>query len=442
MSRLVPNTTPCERERGCTWADNFQSQALVEANQGTVVGAPTFNVKTGVTLDGAADYLTYDLAGTEFDSDPISFVFVFTPDFDWDEDAYIYLLDADDGASGSRSFIQKADNAGGNNIAVYLGASTFIANIPSATYSPFWLAGQRNVLVISSTSTDTDVWLNGNAILVSDPTAWAPQTNVDVLHVGSNWAGGSQFDGTIHSLRVIKAKLTEGESTGYYSQDIYSYRNEATIHLPMRMSEHDIANTRTLDISGNAGHMTLVSAPPKLVAHGYELDGALDYLTGAISTDVFNNDPLSIVVEFTPAFNWDENANRYLFDTTGTDRYQLYKRDNASANTLLLRLGNTLIGEVPSAAYSPFWLQGQRNVLVVSGTTGDTDIYLNGTQVMTNDASAWATAAPVGLHVCSSNTGGNGFDGDIHSFQVYHRKITQMQVWDIWVDTGKKVNDI
>ena len=81
MSQLLLNTTPCERKRGCTFADRFESQDLVEKNGGAVTGAPTFNVKTGVTLDGAADFLTYNLAGTEFNSDPISIVIEFTPSF-------------------------------------------------------------------------------------------------------------------------------------------------------------------------------------------------------------------------------------------------------------------------------------------------------------------------------------------------------------------------
>ena len=78
----------------------------------------------------------------------------------------------------------------------------------------------------------------------------------------------------------------------------------------MRMQDHDPVGVLTLDSSGNSEDLTLVSAPPKIVRHhGYTLDGAADYLTGAVDWTGFCNS--FFVVEITPAFAFDENANMY-----------------------------------------------------------------------------------------------------------------------------------
>ena len=91
-------SSAAERMRGLVWCDDFRSQSRTEDNGGTVTGAPTFSPSQGVTLDGATDYLQYNLTGREFDSDPISIVVEFTPDFDYDEGVSRYLFQAGDGA--------------------------------------------------------------------------------------------------------------------------------------------------------------------------------------------------------------------------------------------------------------------------------------------------------------------------------------------------------
>jgi len=48
MSLLNKNSTPAERARGCVFAENFESQALVEQNGGTVVGAPGLDFGGGI----------------------------------------------------------------------------------------------------------------------------------------------------------------------------------------------------------------------------------------------------------------------------------------------------------------------------------------------------------------------------------------------------------
>ncbi len=298
--RLYANSHPAERARGCTFADRFESQALVEKNGGAVTGTPTFNPKTGVTLDGAADYITYNLAGSEFDSDPISIVIEFTPDFNWDENAFRYLFDS---TGGARYRVLKHNNAGGNNLSVFFN-NTAIADIIPADYSAYWLVNQRNLLCISGTTGDIDAWLNGNAILVNDATAWTVGTPAS-LYIGANNVGANFFDGTIHSLKVIKAKLTAQEAQDYYDGTTFTYMQDATAIYMMRMQDHDPTNNRTLDGTGNGYHLTLGDGagsdePTKLGKHGYTTAVNTNYMIRA-SDGVFNpSGSFSIQCEIIP----------------------------------------------------------------------------------------------------------------------------------------------
>ena len=281
---LMRYTTPAERARGCVWADRFESQALVESNAGTITGAPTFSPVTGVTLDGAADYLTYNLTGQEFNSDPLSIVVEFTPDFNWDENANRYFFDADNGAGAGRSYIVKYNNAANNAIEVYLGNTSRVSNIAEGDYSPFWLQNQRNVMVVSSTTTNTNVWLNGSPIEVAYPVAWVPTGAVTRLVVGRAAGGGLYFDGTIHSLQVYKSLLTAAEAQDFYDHSTYTWENQATAHYQMRLVDHDATNTTTIDSAGNGYHLTFLGdfeANKLTDRHGYDPDGTNDYARAA-----------------------------------------------------------------------------------------------------------------------------------------------------------------
>lgn len=297
MSLLTRYSTPAERNRGCRWADRFESQALVEQNGGAVTGAPVFSVENGVTLDGAADYLDYDLAGTEFDSDPISIVVDFSPSVDYTFNANLALIDS---TAGQTYLVMKRNNASSNGLLIFLG-NTSVVTIAQATYGPLWLTNQRNSLTISSTSGDTDVWLNGTQILSNHATAWNPD-QPPALRVGADIAGASFFPGTIHSVQVYKAKLTAQEAADFYNRSAYNYLESALGIWQCRSEDHDPTNTQTLDSSGNGNHLTLVSAPPKISdRHGYRFDGATDGFSRA-DDNTFDpgTNPFSIIAHVKP----------------------------------------------------------------------------------------------------------------------------------------------
>lgn len=174
---------------------------------------------------------------------------------------------------------------------------------------------------------------------------------------------------------------------------------------------------------------TLVGAPT--VNDGITLNGTTQYATKVLE-DQFYSDEISIVCEFWPDFEYDENVRRYLFDTTAGALYSVVKDNNAGGNVLIVTLGNTAIASIPSATYSGAWIVGGRNVLVVSGTTGDTSAWLNGVEILTADGEVWTPDDPATLFVGATNAGANFFDGIIKRLEVYKTLLTAQEASDIY----------
>lgn len=167
-----------------------------------------------------------------------------------------------------------------------------------------------------------------------------------------------------------------------------------------------------------------ITGSPTFSRAGIDLDGSADYVTYNIANTLFSGNKISIVVEFTPDFAYDENATRYLCDSSASNRYYIIKKNNAASNVLGIFLGNTSIATIASATYSAYWKQNERNVIVISGTTGATDCWLNGTQILTADVTAWSVAIPTNFYVGASNAGATPFDGEIHSISIYNDLLT------------------
>jgi len=281
---LVQNSMPAERMRSCIFAGNFRSETAINRNGGTVTGAPTFDASQGVTLDGTNDYLTYALTGREFYSDPISIVIEFTPDFNWNEDVTRVFIDIEDGAGGNRTLIKKEKATSAYVLDIRISEAVTIS-IPSDTYSPFWLQNQRNVLVISGTTGNTNAWLNGSQILTGNATAWTPHSDGIRLTLGASYVATALFLGTFHSFKVFHALLTAQEATDYSDNSTFTYMNSAIV-FPMLIGND--TGTAITDASGTYS-LDKHGAPVKLSHRGYSLDGANDYFT-RVSDGTFDMD--------------------------------------------------------------------------------------------------------------------------------------------------------
>ena len=122
----------------------------------------------------------------------------------------------------------------------------------------------------------------------------------------------------------------------------------------------------------------------------------------------------------------DENVQRYLWraDEAAANWYFVSKRDNASSNVLRIDLGGTNITSITEATYSPYWQVGQRNVLVVAGTSGNTSAWLNGNLILNGNATAWSPTNPIQLIVGDAGGGASVFDGTISSLKIFHCLLT------------------
>jgi hypothetical protein len=164
-------------------------------------------------------------------------------------------------------------------------------------------------------------------------------------------------------------------------------------------------------------------------ATGVRFDGTNDYITYILTGQEFGSF-IAIRIVFYPDFDWDVDANVWLYDSTAGAQYALHKLNNAGGNGLRFYLGNTIIHTAASGDYSSYWRQGQKNSITISGTSGDTDMYFNDVAIQASDATAWTATVPTTLHIGSDNAGANLFDGIIETFQVYKAELTSQEVSD------------
>ena len=311
-----------------------------------------------------------------------------------------------------------------------------------ATYEAYWKQNERNVIVVTSTSGSTNMWLNGTQILTNNASAWTPKP-ITTLHIGSNVTPSSRFDGTIHSFKIFNKVLTAEDAQNYSDNNQFDYRNRASIDLPMGAEQHDVTNVKTLDVVGTAhatfGDGTTASTyPTKLTKHGYDFDGG-DYLTMPVS-GIFDSTKYSIVMEFYPDFPFDQDANMYFYDTTDSRTYLAH----ILGGGMLVGFGNLVIASITGGTIAPAWKQGQRNVLILTGDSSNnlTNIWLNDTQILTDDTTAWASSDITTLTIGDRAILNLGFDGKITGFQVYPFLLSAVQREDILINSQKKENNI
>lgn len=165
------------------------------------------------------------------------------------------------------------------------------------------------------------------------------------------------------------------------------------------------------------------------ISRGVVLNGTSQYVT--YNGDFFNNEAnITIEIFFVPGFAYDEDVVRYLCDSTAGSGFSIIKQNNARSNTLDIELGGTTIAQIATGTYSALWQQGVPNHIVISGTTGATDVYLNNNLILDADATAWSAVSPTNFYLGADNAGANWFSGIIVEASVYDRKYTAAEVND------------
>ena len=431
MSLLTKNSQPAERAVGCVFAENFVSQADVELNGGTVTSDPTIDF--GATFDGTNDYITYALEGNEFDSAEISFVIEFTPDFAYNEDTIRNIFGT------SNYYILKRNNINDNELRLVLGG-TVIADIAEGTYSSYWKVNERNVLVVSGTTGNTSVWLNGNNILDEDDTAWT-QNSDTTLNIGASSGGAGFFDGKMNSFKIFKSLLTAQDALNFYNNSTYNYRNKAILDFPMGMAQHDPTNVRCLDVSGNGKHAqfgdgsTPTTYPTKLSKRGYS--GAGDYMI----TD-------SGIVSSTPATITMVIVTRGSSLTTDQMPFGFEANGGADIGGLFQFKDDEMIfycGSAGATASSKTAINfASLNVSVGVNDGTNTNVYVNGTKGA-NATSPIATNASSDSYASIFNRQGSisgGLAGDMLCCIVFDFGLTPLQIQDLTINLMKQINDV
>lgn len=226
---------------------------------GTVTFTDDYVEYSGTT----GNYLSVPGAGI-FNSANTSFAIVFNPDTSVEDDHYDVMLDGD---ATSRYGIHKGSSSGGYVMYVIAGGTT-VESISSSTYRALWKKGEKNILIFSGTSGNTNVWLNGTQILTSDATTWTAGDPATV-YVGSSYLGSSAFDGKFYSLRIWNRLLTTAEVEAI-SADRKDYMVTSSVKYVQsaprnglvgywNMDTNDISGTTVYDKSGNDNNGTITS---------------------------------------------------------------------------------------------------------------------------------------------------------------------------------------
>jgi len=178
-------------------------------------------------------------------------------------------------------------------------------------------------------------------------------------------------------------------------------------------------------VTQNGGTAT---GSPDFSGAGIGLNGTTQYVSYSLNGGEFQTDNFSVEMKFVPDFAYDEDATRYLFQTTAGNEYSIRKGDNAASNALYLYLGDVEF-TVASGTYSSYWNVGEVNIITVYATNGTTIMRLNGNEIL-NDATAWTAKSPVALSIGASLSPSGYFDGRIMDFRIYNVLLTQQECAD------------
>lgn len=242
------NFTPEERAAGLLFRlrDSLKSRDRVERGGATLQGSGTTFSASGMTLDGNGNLL-YNVVGSRVLRAALTFVFEFT----------ITAL------GKSQEFFSLATGSGGGLCRVGLGVSdaltvtmggTAVLSVAYAAWSPYYNAGARNTLIITTTTGATTMWLNGTSVGTS-ATAWTPSYATTLLALGATYANTTRFTGTIHRFEIYGFAATAVDEPYLRNGNLIQKLDEPLIVLPGTSAWRDTtdSNKYKTEVRGKAG---------------------------------------------------------------------------------------------------------------------------------------------------------------------------------------------
>jgi len=302
---------------------------------------------------------------------------------------------------------------------------------------------ELNDIVLTWDSATTTLSFYSNGVFVNDdsvaggPILGAYDTNYDQVKIGAITGGTAITGGVFKDIQIYNTVLTLGEVEDLYNKSTFNFQNKSDVWLDMKsQTVNGSGEAITPDKSGKGNDFLLgdgsdTTKMPAFKNAGFDFDGSADYMSNLNAAGIYNNAEQSIVMCFKPDFAVDIDDTLTLYDSADSERYLAYVRNNAANNTLRIYLGGTEIADIAQAAYEPYWNTHGTNVLIVSGTTGDTDVWLNGNLILDADNTAWSPVDSTSIYIGSDNTGVGNFDGEICAFGTAPIIMTPTQVRQI-----------
>jgi len=235
---------------------------------------------------------------------------------------------------------------------------------------------------------------------------------------------------TILALSFLLGSLHIGIKYLGAANTVRVSREGVTLAVDMA-NNNGAATPVAYDNSGKGNHATAINAQTCTDTHCV-FDGSTDYMTGT-GTGLFNSTNISIAFKFKPTTGVYDNTYNVLLDATNGSRYGVHKTADGNFNRLYILLGN-VIGVIEASAYFPYWKVNQENILIISGTNGNTNVWLNGAKILNNGSTVWTAKNPTTYYVGASYTGGSKFNGSIYYFKVWNRLLTNEEVANLSKD--------
>lgn len=449
MPCFVDRATRAEKDRGLIWINTYRDAITEADNNGTLLG--NAYVREGLILDGAGDYASYPAPGIHYGRTAFSWVIEFTPTFVKNDGANHSFWSTNSGAL-TLCNLRKSST---DTINLYV-HNTNVVGVAYATWQAYWKAGQRNVLVVTTTTAanTTNMWLNGTQILTNGGAAWTASNTVTTYYVGDLGGGADYFSGIIHSVRIFGVALDTDEALAYSDNSMFHWRDKPWMVYQLGLSEYEgdytggndniLHATYGVDPTGPQAMQMLSYFPPgvvpvKLTPRGYYFDGTCGFNGGGNLGHWPSMGSVTMMAAFKPDFAAAAASNRYILDTDAGADYALR---HLNTGNLSVRMGSTEVFAIASGTYGPYWQQGCHNTIVAAGTTGANRLLLNGMYYATS-ATAWAGAA-VTYDSIGINGACNGgyWLGDIYTVAVFPVRLNRIQMIDAhyWLSNAAYLN--
>ena len=428
----------------------FDTPASVAAQRITTVGAPA--IDKGVVIVDETDQVTFTTPWHHRSSFHI--MVRFTPTFAVDDGVDHYFFDTTTGDQRARMLLL------GDDLRLYLGNELLLVVADTAVQAN-WNVGAINTIIVSGTSGDTSVWLNGTLVADSDVSTFTCGWAATTTYIGGRNDGAANEDaaGTYHEFLIGDGVLTDEDAAALYGNGIESTEaadvlrpEEALVWLPMhrqqgQTSAGDPSKTPNIGSLGSAADAflgsdgeTAAEVPTLLSPKGFSFDGADDLLTipdsdGLSFGDGSSDSPFSIACfcRFTDAAESLHICGKGILNQTG--EYAFYKSsgrlyfivyDESVASCYLARYVADVtpylgLDVVWTATYDPTLSLDARCKIYVDGMQVDDN---NGGSNQGSYVAMESLAAD--LLVGAKNT--TRFEGNIYGFAIFPRLLTPRQV--------------